>query len=822
MTAEIFAENQATTTVTSGGTNAPAGGTQETWTVASSAMFPAASSTTPATQFHIADAAGGFTSEIIAVTNVSGTTWTVIRGAEGTIPVAHSGGFTVDQVVTSGWLGSVQTSLTGIDWLNVLAYGADSTGSSDSTTAIQAAVSALTSAGGVIYFPTGTYKVSSTITISIAGVTLQGDGLWSSVINYTGSGDCIRMYSSLIYTSGIGGGIKGVTIDGTSASAGACGVHAGDIYQLQWDVGVRKFQGTGSKGIWFDNQYFWCEDMYGHVWGQQNTQNVVFDNSANVGGSATNSFARANLDIVLDCKGVGDGVTLLNGAEVYNSRLNIEGNMDYGSAQHYALSITGQTSYSFTATHASPCVFTAAGSYYANGTYVTLSGGSLPGGFSAQGYYVVSASGATFELSATSGGSAINSSSTGSGTVQGPFSQISASILQIGMECNSTSGTYQPITISFGTQGSNLIRNCTGIIDFTANNAFANAVNWNGSFQFDGICIGDSQLLRVVGASQSAFVVGVITNGAFITTRYNNLATAAPSSNVTGCILGTNDLGTGGASRADWANTTFTLVNIGTGSITFAASGTSHVETGTACVIPAGNSMTFAWLSGSGTWYPLYAAIADTTAADIQPDGIQAAGSNGLWADSGHVHQNNADLSLYLAPSGATGETFPRAQATTYFSSLTSEQVYVSAIPLPKNLQINDISMVVGGAAFTTVDVTHGWYALLDSSRVVRAVSADQTSGNWGTTFTTVTLPVTSGGTYTTTYGGLYYVALCITFTSTSGEFSGASATVGGVTGLAPILQGTSSTGQTTPPGLGGTLSAITNVAADRFYAWTT
>jgi hypothetical protein len=74
--------------------------------------------------------------------------------------------------------------------------------------------------------------------------------------------------------------------------------------------------------------------------------------------------------------------------------------------------------YPFTATHASPCVFTAAGSSYVNGTPVFLTGGSLPGGFTAgTAYYVVGASGSTFKLAATSGGSAINSTTTGSGNV---------------------------------------------------------------------------------------------------------------------------------------------------------------------------------------------------------------------------------------------------------------------------------------------------------------------------------------------------------------------------------------------------------------------
>ena len=108
MATELFAANRATTTVTSGGTDAPVSGTSETWTVASSAMFGAAA--TGVSQFHVADPASAASSEIIAVTNVSGTTWTVTRGAESTTPVAHAAGFTVIQDVTAGWLGSVNSA----------------------------------------------------------------------------------------------------------------------------------------------------------------------------------------------------------------------------------------------------------------------------------------------------------------------------------------------------------------------------------------------------------------------------------------------------------------------------------------------------------------------------------------------------------------------------------------------------------------------------------------------------------------------------------------------------------------------------------------
>jgi hypothetical protein len=76
----------------------------------------------------------------------------------------------------------------------------------------------------------------------------------------------------------------------------------------------------------------------------------------------------------------------------------------------------------FSATDASPCVFTAAGSAFTNGTPVALAAPPLPqllpGGFTAgTTYYVVDASGDTFSLSATSGGSAINSTSAGAGVV---------------------------------------------------------------------------------------------------------------------------------------------------------------------------------------------------------------------------------------------------------------------------------------------------------------------------------------------------------------------------------------------------------------------
>src|SRR5258708_39548914 len=102
---EVFTNN-AQTTVSSGGTGAPAAGTTETWTVASSSSFPAIG-TGQTQQFHVADPLAP--SEKILVKQVSGTTWTGGRGDEGATPVTHAPLFTINQVATETWLGAART-----------------------------------------------------------------------------------------------------------------------------------------------------------------------------------------------------------------------------------------------------------------------------------------------------------------------------------------------------------------------------------------------------------------------------------------------------------------------------------------------------------------------------------------------------------------------------------------------------------------------------------------------------------------------------------------------------------------------------------------
>jgi hypothetical protein len=215
---ELFTTNRATTVVSSGGTTAPAGGTSESWTVVSPAGFPAA--VTGVSQFHVADPSAP--SEMIAVTNVSGTTWTVTRGAESTTPVAHAAGFTVYQVATAGAL----TQLRGVDWVNaVTQFGADPTGTADSTSAITTAIAALPAAGGVVYFPAGTYKTTGGHNVPL-NVSIFGDGKNATTFNHRGVSTWCFFNGSL--TGGANppnmmGKFSGFTISGQSGGNGTGG-----------------------------------------------------------------------------------------------------------------------------------------------------------------------------------------------------------------------------------------------------------------------------------------------------------------------------------------------------------------------------------------------------------------------------------------------------------------------------------------------------------------------------------------------------------------------------------------------------------------------
>jgi hypothetical protein len=107
----------------------------------------------------------------------------------------------------------------GSGWINVVTeYQADPTGGTDSTAAIQAALSSVPASGAVVYLPAGTYAISDTLTAT-AKTTIQGDGDGATVITQsstTANGiqatDGEYLTISDLYLSGPGSG-SGVGIN---------------------------------------------------------------------------------------------------------------------------------------------------------------------------------------------------------------------------------------------------------------------------------------------------------------------------------------------------------------------------------------------------------------------------------------------------------------------------------------------------------------------------------------------------------------------------------------------------------------------------------
>lgn len=208
MLAEQFAD-QAQTTITSGGSDAPAAGTIETLIPASGGGFPVVSAAS-GSQFHIADPAAA--SELIAVTQ-TGPAWTVTRGAEGTVPVAHQAGWTARQVVTAGVLASM------VQAVDARAFGARGDAVSDDTSALAAWIDAINQASGTFaVLPPGRYMISGPLPeISAKSVVIVGCGWSYTNFQYGSVISALPSYASgsaMVSLAGEGNRLERICVDG--------------------------------------------------------------------------------------------------------------------------------------------------------------------------------------------------------------------------------------------------------------------------------------------------------------------------------------------------------------------------------------------------------------------------------------------------------------------------------------------------------------------------------------------------------------------------------------------------------------------------------
>lgn len=151
------------------------------------------------------------------------------------------------KVAVNGVATTLSVALSGLAGLffNVKGFGALGNGSSDDSLAIQAAVSAAAVLGGIVYFPPGTYRTSTKISIP-AGVSLLGNGGASSKLAI----DDPAALVGVVDFAGSDAGIRSVR-----------GMWFGAIGHVNGALGLMTVSGAGARVIveecLFGNDAFW-------------------------------------------------------------------------------------------------------------------------------------------------------------------------------------------------------------------------------------------------------------------------------------------------------------------------------------------------------------------------------------------------------------------------------------------------------------------------------------------------------------------------------------------------------------------------------------
>jgi hypothetical protein len=150
--------------------------------------------------------------------------------------------------------------------VSVKDYGAQGDGSTDDTSSIQAAINAVGAAGGgTVYFPSGTYKITTTLFVRYNGVTLAGDSEGSTTIgagtDFVGSGGSIPNTMVQFNDHTAAGklfhlGMRDLTINSIAFTAGpgsnpevTCLFHANWVHYMNVERCTFYGASTGSDGI---------------------------------------------------------------------------------------------------------------------------------------------------------------------------------------------------------------------------------------------------------------------------------------------------------------------------------------------------------------------------------------------------------------------------------------------------------------------------------------------------------------------------------------------------------------------------------------------
>lgn len=137
--------------------------------------------------------------------------------------------------------------------ISVKDFGAVGDGVADDTTAIQAAITAVSSLGGTVYFPTGTYKITTPLYVPSL-VNLEGENAWGTIISKTtntaGTGsntarsgtvtdsyalDCVLIFTHANNEYTVYSGVKNLRLQKTAYAASSIAIYAPRVNHIQID-----------------------------------------------------------------------------------------------------------------------------------------------------------------------------------------------------------------------------------------------------------------------------------------------------------------------------------------------------------------------------------------------------------------------------------------------------------------------------------------------------------------------------------------------------------------------------------------------------------
>lgn len=228
------------------------------------------------------------------------------QSANASLPIISS--TTKSQYLTNNGTSPVWDSA----WISVVVYGADPTGATDSSAAINAAIDACPTNGGVVFFPPGTYLFSSQITLD-QSCTLMGWNRESTLKKgFSGIG---------ILNTASNTGIIGLSINGNKASfTGDCidngqGAITINTIRIQnnyiygcagQSINFHNTSGTISD-VWIDHNYIVAAGQDG-IYGQGGLAHfIVSDNFIDASAITTN-----NKGITFHSQIAGIGIDSIN------------------------------------------------------------------------------------------------------------------------------------------------------------------------------------------------------------------------------------------------------------------------------------------------------------------------------------------------------------------------------------------------------------------------------------------------------------------------------------------------------------------------------